>query len=229
MNKKCWCRFGLSIWIGVLASYPVAADTVSGPDLEQLSAVQCGNLIYAGKQTSVCFGERFLVEAGAKTTIQAHPKFSTVKLSSSDLFCYPMVVFSGEGKFNLSETERQNLKRYIELGGLVLASPSCSNADWDASFRRELDILFPDEKLESIPQKHPIFSLVYPINSLKLAKSSGFGTVEGLALDGRLALVYSKDGLNDAGHAKGCCCCGGNEIKESMKINVNILAYALMY
>lgn len=227
MNRYKWIKMGPVIWLAM--ALPLAADTISGADLEQLSAVRCGNLIYAGKQTSVCFGERFLVEAGKKTTIRTQPKFSTVKLSSSELFCYPMVVFSGEGKFSLSETERTNLKRYMELGGLVLASPSCSNAEWDISFRRELGILFPDATLEPIQQEHPIFSLVYPVPSLKLAKSSGFGSIEGLHLDGRLAMVYSKDGLNDAAHAKGCCCCGGNEIKASMEINVNILAYALMF
>jgi hypothetical protein len=26
----------------------------------------------------------------------------------------------------------------------------------------------------------------------------------------------------------GCCCCGGNEIRNSQKVNANILAYALL-
>jgi hypothetical protein len=35
--------------------------------------------------------------------------------------------------------------------------------------------------------------------------------------------------LNNTANAPGCCCCGGNEIKNSMEVNVNILAYALLY
>jgi hypothetical protein len=31
------------------------------------------------------------------------------------------------------------------------------------------------------------------------------------------------------GNAKGCCCCGGNEIRNSALVNVNILTYALLY
>ncbi|MBI3861158.1 MAG: hypothetical protein HY290_04610, partial [Planctomycetia bacterium] len=52
---------------------------------------------------------------------------------------------------------------------------------------------------------------------------------EGVSLGGRLGVIYSQDGLNDTQHSQGCCCCGGNEITNSVDINVNILAYALMY
>ena len=42
-------------------------------------------------------------------------------------------------------------------------------------------------------------------------------------------MIYSVDGLNDTSHTTGCCCCGGNEITNCNQINVNILAYALLY
>jgi hypothetical protein len=53
--------------------------------------------------------------------------------------------------------------------------------------------------------------------------------VEGLEINGRLAFVYSKDGLNDVANAKGCCCCGGNMIMEAVAVNVNVFTYALLY
>jgi len=49
------------------------------------------------------------------------------------------------------------------------------------------------------------------------------------AIAGRLGVVYSPDGLNDTGHTEGCCCCGGNELRNAIEINVNVLAYALTY
>ena len=49
------------------------------------------------------------------------------------------------------------------------------------------------------------------------------------AIDGRLGVIYSADGLNDTSHTQGCCCCGGNEITNDAQINVDILAYALLY
>ena len=64
---------------------------------------------------------------------------------------------------------------------------------------------------------------------LKLAKSSGESRLRGLTLKGKTVVVYSPDGLNDTSHTEGCCCCGGNEIQNSMEINANILAYALLH
>ncbi|MBM6693153.1 hypothetical protein H6A71_08895, partial [Bifidobacterium pullorum subsp. saeculare] len=53
--------------------------------------------------------------------------------------------------------------------------------------------------------------------------------LEGVTVNGRLGVIYSQDGLNDTSHAAGCCCCGGNEITNAIQVNVNILAYALVY
>ena len=51
----------------------------------------------------------------------------------------------------------------------------------------------------------------------------------GLTLDDKTVLIYSRHGLNDTAHTEGCCCCGGNEIKNSLQVNINILAYALLH
>jgi hypothetical protein len=48
-------------------------------------------------------------------------------------------------------------------------------------------------------------------------------------INGRLVLVYSKDGLNDVHNAEGCCCCGGNEVQDPAKVNVNVFTYAVLY
>ena len=78
--------------------------------------------------------------------------------------------------------------------------------------------------------KHPLFSMVFDIPTLRLRKSSGTATLEGLEIDGRLVMVYSPEGLNDTHNAgKGCCCCGGNEIQNSQEVNANIMAYALTH
>ena len=52
--------------------------------------------------------------------------------------------------------------------------------------------------------------------------------LEGLKINGKIVLVYSREGLNDTAHTEGCCCCGGNEITNAMQINVNIFVYALL-
>jgi hypothetical protein len=151
-----------------------------------------------------------------------------VKLGSEDVFNFPMVIMTGEGAFTLPDTERQYLRRFVERGGMLLASAGCSSPEWDRSFRREMATIFPDQPLSPLGMDHPIFHMVYDITELR-AKHGQPKPLEGVTLGGRLGVIYSQDGLNDTAHTQGCCCCGGNEILNSVKINVNILAYALNY
>ena len=82
-----------------------------------------------------------------------------------------------------------------------------------------------------LPQPHKVRTLLHPLQPLQRRQlpKGAQAFVEGMEINGRLAVVYSKDGLNDVGNAKGCCCCGGNMITESVLVNVNAFAYALLY
>ena len=191
--------------------------------------VQCANLIYAGTKTSRCFSDQFLTTMEQKTAIPAERRFRSVKLASDELFDYPFVMMTGESSFFLTSKERENLKRYLENGGFLLASAGCSNKDWGRSFRSEMKKIFEEASLEPIKIEHPVFRTVYQIEKLELSKKSGEATLEGVEVNGKLVVVYSDDGLNDSSNRSGCCCCGGNEIKNAMEVNVNVLAYALLY
>jgi hypothetical protein len=192
------------------------------------SVVQVANLIYAGVKSSQCFSDHFLAAAEKDSAISTSRRFHAVKLGSEEVYNFPMVIMTGEGSFELTSAERENLRQYLSRGGFLLASASCSSPEWNRSFRRELASLFPDQPPEKLTFDHPIFNTVKRIESLK-AKHGEPKPLEGVTLSGRLAIVYSEDGLNDTAHAQGCCCCGGNEITNCIEVNVNILAYALLF
>lgn len=193
-----------------------------------LTMLQCGNLIYADSRSSVCFADRFLAEVARQTHLRVNEKFCPVRLDSDALFDFPFCVMSGNERFSLSEKERQQLFIYVMQGGFLLVSPGCSDAVWDRSFRREIKLTFSEHPLQKIPMNHPIFSVVNPISSLT-DKNGRQVALEGMEINGRLALVYSKEGLNDVSHAKGCCCCGGNEVRDPAQVNVNVFTYAVLY
>jgi hypothetical protein len=195
---------------------------------EPESIVQVANLIYAGVKSSQCFSDHFLITAEQESSISTSRRFHAVKLGSDDLFGFPLVIMTGEGPFELTEAERRNLRTFVERGGLLLASAGCSSHEWDRSFRKEMAGVFPNEPLTSVGMDHPLFNTVYEIEELR-AKHGTPHPVEGISLNGRLGVVYSQDGLNDTAHTHGCCCCGGNEITNCVQVNVNILAYALLY
>jgi hypothetical protein len=192
-------------------------------------AVQCANLIYGGINTSRCFSDEFLSAVQRGTSIATERRFKSVKLGSDELFRFPFVVMTGESDFRLTHQERDNLKRYLTSGGFLLASAGCSSKEWDHAFRREIHMALGDQKLVPIPMSHPIFKTVKEITSLELRHAAGKPQLEGLEHDGKIVLVYSPHGLNDTAHTEGCCCCGGNEIVNSMDVNVNIFVYALLH
>jgi hypothetical protein len=209
------------------------SDEAPVPDPEQVggeerSVVHVANLIYAGVKTSKCFSDHFLRRAETESEISTSHRFHAVKLASDDIFQYPFVIMTGEGSFQLTAGERKNLKAYCEKGGFLLASAGCSSEDWDKSFRREIRAIWPDVEMQAIPFAHPVFHTVRDFDEIKV-KSGEPNPLEGLSVDGKLALVYSVDGLNDTSNTSGCCCCGGNEILNAEQINVNILAYALTF
>jgi hypothetical protein len=217
------------IFLCSFAATRLRAQDGSLEALEDKTEIQCGSLIYGAAQTSVCFADHFLILARSKTNLKAARTFTPVQLGSDALFNSPFSVWSGAGAFKLSERERKNLRKYLTCGGFIVASPGCSDKEWDASLRGELKQVFPETPLQAIPMTHQIFSTVYKVKELTLMHGGTPGPLEGLQINGRLVLAYSREGLNDAEHAKGCCCCGGDQINEGEIVNVNLFAYALLY
>ena len=241
------CLFSLvCVWTALTAdevakpkgAVPDAAQTVAAPGAtipdprevggEPDGIVHVANLVYAGVRSSHCFADHFLVAAEKDSAISTSRRFHAVKLASDEVYNFPLVIMTGEGSFALTDAERKNLRQYVERGGLLLASAGCSSTEWDRSFRKEMALVFPPLSLSPLSMDHQLFQTVYKITELK-AKHGTPKPIEGLSLEGRLGVIYSPDGLNDTAHTQGCCCCGGNEITNCVEINVNILAYALVF
>jgi hypothetical protein len=192
------------------------------------SIIQVANLIYAGTKSSKCFSDHFLVQAEKESAISTSRRFHAVKLESDELFAFPLVIMTGEGTFELSETERSNVRTFVGSGGFLLASAGCSSQEWDRSFRDEMARIFPEYGLQPIGMDHPVYHTVYEITTITAHHGSP-RPLEGITVNGRLGILYSQEGLNDTAHTQGCCCCGGNEITNAVEINVNILGYTLTY
>ena len=192
-------------------------------------ALQCANLIYAGTRTSRCFSDEFLSTVQQETAVATERRFKAVKLGSDELFSFPFVVMTGEDDFVLAAQERENLRKYLTNGGFLLASAGCSSDTWSKAFRREIKAVFADQELAQLPLTHALFRSFYEIKELVTNHEATDVALWGLEIDGRAVLVFSPHGLNDTAHSEGCCCCGGNEIKNSLQVNVNVFVYALLH
>ena len=88
--------------------------------------------------------------------------------------------------------------------------------------------MFPEGELKRIPKEHAIYQTVFDTREIRL-KNGGTTLLEGFEVDGRIVLIYSPEGLNDTSNVEGCCCCGGNEVRNSERVNTNVLTYALTH
>ena len=134
-----------------------AASKPAPPGRSDLTLLQCGNLIYAGNKSSVCFADTFLSDVASQTTLRVNKKFCPVRLDAEAVFDYPFTVMSGTENFALTKKERQQLRKYLTQGGFLLASPGCSDEKWDKAFKQEIKLCFPEYALQAIPMTHPVF------------------------------------------------------------------------
>ena len=225
------CAMKRSIFVLTLTLVRPGLVLATAPDESEQGLVQCANLIYGRNKTSVCFSDGFLEQISKDTNVRAAPRLRQVKLESAELYEYPFTVMTGEGKFTLTEAQRENLRNYLLHGGFLVASGGCSSKPWNESFGAEIARIFPQRNLERLGADHPAFHTVYDIVTSRF-KSGGsrLPVLKGLDIDGKTVLIWSPEGLNDTASVGGdCCCCGGNEIKSAQKINVNLLAYALTH
>jgi len=59
------------------------------PVHSDLKLLQCGNLIYAGNKSSVCFADSFLTDVSTQTSLKVNKKFCPVRLDADGLFDFP--------------------------------------------------------------------------------------------------------------------------------------------
>ena len=112
----------LFLLLPITASAQQSAPTP--PVHSDLTLLQCGNLIYAGNKSSVCFADNFLTDVTKQTNLRVNPSFCSVRLDADALFDFPFCVMSGNEAFSFTPKEREQFRKYLMQGGFLLASPS---------------------------------------------------------------------------------------------------------
>lgn len=158
---------------------------------------------------------------------------------------YPLLFMHGRRDFGLNTEQRKNLKEYLERGGFLFADSICAGQPFTTAFRRELATIFPGAKLEAIPIDHPMLSEEYggydlsnvTLNDpqtrgsdeggLKSVQRQTTPELEGLWIDGRLAVVFSPNDLSCAMESGTSLQCKGYVKEDAARIATNILLYAM--
>jgi len=149
----------------------------------------------------------------------------------------------GRQNFSLSDVEQEKLREYLENGGVLFADACCGAAQFDASFRDLIQEIF-GQKLERIPIDHELFDIELGYNVKRVrrrlpttsADSGALGfeeswaepVLEGIKINDRYVVIYSKYDLSCALERQATSACSGYPTEDATRIAANIILYALL-
>ncbi len=158
---------------------------------------------------------------------------SQVRLASPDIHKLPILIVSPEDQFDLTETEKQNLREYIQNGGFLVADGTMRDSSGASILQMVRDIA-GNKKMESIPTDHPIFQEPFliggppqgenipnlPSNAPgRIALSDDVVGLSGVFVNGRLAILFSPKGYYGRWNSE------SND--AYLKFGVNLIMYAI--
>ncbi len=183
-----------------------------------------------------------LQAALATVGIDSASESPTLPANDPALFDYPLVYMHGRKNFQLSDEEKNKLLAYLSNGGFLFADACCGSSQFDDSFR-ELVLKLYNKPLEKIPGTHELHNmqLGYDIrsvtrrlpardaggSSLATSESVGEAILEGIQIDGKYVIVYSKYDLSCALERQASTACAGYASEDAAKIGVNLVLYGL--
>jgi hypothetical protein len=171
-----------------------------------------------------------------ETTLNVQFKRELLRLTDPDVVEHPVLHMTGLRDFTLSDREVSRLRAYLRHGGLLIADAAAGRAAFDAAFRRELQRVLPDAGFKPLPTDHSLYQLPYTIGSVDytpLVKAQqprlNVPVLEGIEVNGQLAVIYSPFGLAAGWEQLGFAYNRGYSDLDALRIGVNLLAYALSH
>ena len=166
---------------------------------------------------------------------------------SPDLRFYLFMYLHGRKPLALGEAEIEGIKTNLQGGGLLFADAGCNGFDswkkFDASFRETCKKLYPDSELQVIPADDPLYSAKQnggqAVASVRARRETADGKgpeaemrtyapyLEGVKIDGRWVVVYSKYDVGCALEGHKASDCMGHDKDSALRLASAVVLYAL--
>jgi hypothetical protein len=164
-------------------------------------------------------------------------------INSPDIYLYKFLYMHGRKAFDVPAEQLENLRANLKAGGLLLADACCGKPEFDRAFRAFALKLFPDAKLEPIPPDDTLFGADIngtPITTVRLRKERPDGQgaeaefrdtrpthLEGIKLNGRWVVIYSKYDIGCALEKHASSDCKGYDHDSALHIGAAAVLYGL--
>ncbi len=221
-----------------------AVSNVSDLDNVERGLLQIAQIKHEGAWNAAPHALRnLLISLNETVGLSASTKMKELTLSDKNVFRYPVLYMHGRNRFSISLEERQQLRLYLDRGGVLVADACCGARPFDKSFREFMEQLYPDRKMDRIPVTHELFSekIGRDIKLLKRRTAEGGENasggnftvrsaeplIEGIELDGRYAVIYSKYDISCALERQNAGNCEGYLSEDAVKLGTNIILYSM--
>jgi Domain of unknown function (DUF4159) len=187
----------------------------------------------------------------AMRNLMAHIKTTTgvdtildkqmVSINDPELDKYKFIYMHGRRAIDIADAELKNLADGLDTGGLLFADSACGKPEFDKSFREMVKKLYPERKLEPIPLTDDLFSAKMGGVEIKTVqrreKADGTGTdggykdlppaLEGIKIDGRWVVIYSKFDIGCALERHKSTDCLGHSPESALRLGTAAVLYSL--
>lgn len=207
--------------------------------------LQIAKLRHGGTWDAAPLALRNLLSALNRTVgMSASTRERDLAASDPNVFKYPILYMHGRTPFRLSRGELEQLRLYLNRGGVLFADACCGAEQFDRSFRELAGQLVSDGKLERIPPDHEMFTdkVGYDLESVRrrepetddpnvafnVVEQTGEPFLEGIEIDGRYAVIYSKYDISCALERQASVACTGYVAEDAVKLAINVVLYAML-
>ncbi len=236
LAHRSFVRAATTVLAALLALPLLLPGRAAGSELNRFRVAQVttGDRPAARPNAAFVLGQ----EVRFRTAVDVKLDRVVVALSSRDIFDHPFLLWVGDGPFPpLTDTERDHLRTFLRSGGFLLVDNVGEGADlaaFDKHFRAALHQALPDAELQPVSQRHVLFRSFYRLAAV-WGRRATHAHIEGVELDGRLALVYSQNDLTGAWSRDGYGAWefeavpgGPAQREDALRLGVNLVMYALL-
>lgn len=206
------------------------------------STIEIARLRHTGGWDTAPNALRHLQGSLEKLGYQMAATSPNVPATDQTLRQYPIAYMHGRKNFEFSQDERNGLRGYLENGGVLIADACCGSDLFDKSFREMIATTFGKE-LEKIPITHELYNLQQlghdvrkvtrriPMKQssgeLSNEPSVGEPVLEGIQVNGRYVVIYSRYDISCALEQQNTQSCAGYSRLDAARIAANMVIYAL--
>jgi hypothetical protein len=176
--------------------------------------------------------------------VAASTRSEAIPVTLAEMQRFPLVYMHGRYRFQLPDGQRDALRDYISRGGVLLADACCGSSSFDRSFRDLIQQTFPDQQLQPIPPDHEMFTELVGHDvssvtrrrlipgernaSLQVREETGPPLLEGIEIDGRYAVIYSRYDISCALEHQASLACDGYVEESAARLAINAVLYAML-